>query len=43
MLTFGRVSYTGFKVDTLDIVNHFGTNNYGGARFVHMSRFYYWG
>ena len=43
LLTFGRVSYTSSKIDTIDLTNVIGSNNYVGAKFVHMSRFYYWG
>jgi hypothetical protein len=30
-------------MDELNIVSHDGYNQYGGAKFVHMSRIYYFG
>jgi hypothetical protein len=42
-LILGKVSYTNSKIEIINVANHFGTNNYFGAKFVHMMRFYYWG
>ena len=43
-LTLGKVYFTGSKkIEILSVSNHNGPNVYGGARFVHNSRFYYWG
>lgn len=42
-LVLARISYTGSKMDLISVKNHYGTNNYGGAKFMHMSRFYFWG
>jgi len=42
-LILGKVSYTNSKIEIITVANHFGTNNYFGAKFVHMMRFYYWG
>lgn len=42
-LFYGRVDYSARKIDYIPIVNHDGGNTYGGAMFVHTSKFYYWG
>jgi hypothetical protein len=42
-LKLGRVSYTNSKMDLINIANHNGLNNYFGAKFIHLGRFYFWG
>jgi hypothetical protein len=42
-LILGKVSYTNSKIEVITVLNHDGPNNYFGAKFVHMSRIYYWG
>lgn len=42
-LILGRVTVSTKKLDELNIVSHDGPNQYGGAKFVHMSRIYYYG
>lgn len=42
-LYFGRISYALAKLELIEVTNHNGDNNYGGAKFVHGFRFYYWG
>lgn len=43
-LFLGKVTFTGSKkLEILQVQNHNGPNVYGGAKFIHNSRFYYWG
>jgi len=42
-LILGRVTVSTKRLDELNIVSHDGNNIYGGAKFVHMSRIYYFG
>ena len=42
-LYYGKIDYIAKKIDSLAILNHDGQNNYAGAVFVHMSKFYYFG
>lgn len=42
-LILGKVSYTNSKIEIISVANHDGNNNYFGAKFMHMTRFYFWG
>jgi NAD-dependent oxidoreductase involved in siderophore biosynthesis len=42
-LILGRVTVSTRRLDELNIVSHHGSNIYGGAKFVHMSRIYFFG
>jgi len=42
-LILGKVSYTNSKIEVISVNSHSGANNYFGAKFIHMTRFYFWG